>query len=423
MEAFEHYVTVGRRRLRCGYTTGTCAAAATLGAATLLLTGEALPAARIATPSGLEVPVELTRYDAGPGWAECAVRKDAGDDPDVTDGAYVYARVSRTEGGVAVDGGVGVGRVTRAGLDQPVGAAAINRIPRRMIEEQARAAMRAAGYGGGLAVVVSIPEGVRLAERTFNPRLGIEGGISVLGTSGIVRPMSEEALVASIALELRVQRAAGVRDLLVAPGNYGRDFAAGELGLDAGRCVQCSNYVGQTIDAAAQAGFGSMLVVGSLGKLVKVAAGIMNTHSRVADGRRETLAAHAALQGASRDLVGEIMRSATTDEALPLLERAGILRETMASVTAALGDQLRRRAAGALDVEAVVFSPGWGVLGETEGASHLLALLRRAAAGEGGVRPGASMDDGAGPDDASGEKDVRPWAAGGEGPRGLRGEI
>jgi cobalt-precorrin-5B (C1)-methyltransferase len=429
VERFEHYVTVGRRRLRCGYTTGTCAAAATLGAATLLLSGEALPAARVATPSGLDVPVELERYDAGPGWAECAVRKDAGDDPDVTDGAYVYARVSRTAApGVAVDGGAGVGRVTRAGLDQPVGAAAINRVPRRMIEGQARAAMRAAGYEGGLSVVVSVPEGVRLAERTFNPRLGIVGGISVLGTSGIVRPMSEEALVASIELELRVQRAAGVRHLLVAPGNYGRDFAADGLGLDAAACVQCSNYVGQTIDAAAQAGFASMLVVGSLGKLVKVAAGIMNTHSRVADGRRETLAAHAALQGASRGLVGEIMRSVTTDEALPLLEREGILRETMASVTASLGAQLRRRAAGALDVEAVVFSPGWGVLGETEGAPRLVRLLRdaRAAgedkgAGEKDVRPG---DASGGEAPAAGEKDVRPGAAGGgEGPRGERGEL
>lgn len=377
MTRLEHYAIVGRKRMRCGYTTGTCAAAATFGAATLLLSGTGVPGVVIHTPSGIDVPIELERYEAGPVWASCAVRKDAGDDPDVTDGAYVYARVERAEReGVHIDGGLGVGRVTRAGLDQPVGAAAINHVPRQMIEEQARAAMRASGYAGGLAVTISIPEGVRLAEKTFNPRLGIEGGISVLGTSGIVRPMSEDALVASIELEMRVQREGGRQDLLVAPGNYGRDFAEGELGLDIEHCIQCANYVGQTIDAAAQMGFRSMLMVGAFGKLVKVAAGIMNTHSRIADGRRETLAAHAALQGASRELVAKIMSSVTTDAALPLLEAAGILPQTMASLASALEERLRQRAAGALEVEALFFSAERGVLGMTEGAQRLLELHR-----------------------------------------------
>ena len=381
MERFEKYVTVGRRRLRCGYTTGTCAAAATLGAATLLLLGVELPEATVRTPSGDDVPIELGHYELGEGWASCAVRKDAGDDPDVTDGALVCSRVSGTERpGVEIDGGLGVGRVTRKGLDQPVGAAAINHVPRQMIEEQARSVMREADWRGGLSVVISVPEGVRLAERTFNPRLGIEGGISVLGTSGIVRPMSEDALVSSIELEMRVRHEAGCRDLLVAPGNQGRDFAAAELGLRADDFVQCSNYIGQTIDAAARIGFDSMLVVGALGKLVKVAAGVMNTHSRVADARRETLAAHAALQGAGRGLVEKIMGSVTTEEVLPLLAGEGILRETMESVARSLQDQLRRRAAGSLDVEAVFFSQELGVLGETDGAGRLLRLH----AGDGG---------------------------------------
>ena len=378
MARLEEYVTVGRKRMRCGYTTGTCAAAATLGAATLLLSGTCLDAVQVETPAGITVTADLELFERGDGWASCAVRKDAGDDPDVTDGVLVYARVCRANAGVTVDGGLGVGRVTRRGLDQPVGAAAINHVPRQMVAQQARAAMRAAGYQGGLGVVISIPAGVALAKKTFNPRLGIEGGISVLGTSGIVRPMSEEALVASIGLEMRVQYEAGRRDLLVAPGNYGRDFAADCLGLDVGHCVQCANYIGATIDAAAGIGFRTMLLVGALGQLVKVAAGVMNTHSRVADGRRETLAAHAGMAGASRGLLRRIMGSATTDEALPWLRDEGILDQTLASIMGAMAAQLTRRAGPSLQVEAVCFSPEWGVLGMTDGAGRLLALHGKA---------------------------------------------
>ena len=378
MAKLEEYVTVGRKRMRCGYTTGTCAAAATLGAATLLLSGTCLDSVQVETPAGITVTADLECFERGDGWASCAVRKDAGDDPDVTDGALVYARVCRANAGVTVDGGLGVGRVTRRGLDQPVGAAAINHVPRQMIARQAQAAMSAAGYQGGLSVVISIPAGVELAAKTFNPRLGIEGGISVLGSSGIVRPMSEEALVASIGLEMRVQYEAGRRDLLVAPGNYGRDFAGDALGLDVDHCVQCANYIGATIDAAAGMGFRTMLLVGALGKLVKVAAGVMNTHSRVADARRETLAAHAGMAGAGTDLIRRIMGSATTDEALPWLRDEGILDQTLASLMGAMSAQLTRRAGPSLQVEAVCFSPEWGVLGMTDGAERLLALHGKA---------------------------------------------
>ena len=145
MAKLEHYIDVGDRKLRCGYTTGTCAAAAVRGAAELLLTGRRLSAVRVDTPAGIPVEAELLELSAGPGWAACAVRKDGGDDPDITDGALIFARVERTGvPGVEIDGGEGVGRVTRPGLDQPVGAAAINSTPRRMIRAQAQAALRAA---------------------------------------------------------------------------------------------------------------------------------------------------------------------------------------------------------------------------------------------------------------------------------------
>ena len=374
MRRLEHYISAGGKRLRCGYTTGTCAAAATRAAAELLLTRGLVPAVVVSTPSGIEVGVDVEEHDEGLGWARCAVRKDAGDDPDVTDGVLIWAEVTRCdEPGIRIDGGVGVGRVTRAGLDQPVGAAAINAVPREMITRSAHEAAEAAGYAGGLAVKISIPEGVELAARTFNPRLGIEGGISVLGTSGIVRPMSEEALVDSLKLELSVLRAAGATHLLVVPGNYGRDFAASALHLSLDQAVQCSNYLGAVIDEAGLLGFADALVVGHIGKMAKVAGGIMNTHSCVADCRAEVMAAHAALVGASRETIVRIMSAPTTDAMLDALAQEGLAEVAMESLMDSLADKLAYRAAGRLQVEAIVFSNQRGLLGETPGAAALAA--------------------------------------------------
>ncbi len=380
MRRLERYVNAGGKRLRCGYTTGTCAAAATRAAAELLLGATEVPEVAVDTPAGVEVFVEVERVERGDGWVEAFVRKDAGDDADVTDGMLLAARVERrAEPGVSIDGGPGVGRVTKVGLDQAVGEAAINSVPRAMIAEAACEAAQAHGFEGGLAVTISIPRGAELAAQTFNPRLGIEGGLSVLGTSGIVRPMSEEALVASIALELKVLYETGARDLVLVPGNFGHDFAVGTLGLDERIIVSCSNYLGAAIDEAALLGFDSVLLVGHLGKLVKVAAGVMNTHSRVADARLETLAAHAACAGASQETVCAIMEAATTDAALDLLEQAGLLERTMDRVTRQVGAHLAHRAAGRLAIEAVIFSRQRGLLGQTDGAEALLLQHREQA--------------------------------------------
>ena len=383
MAKLELYIPVGRQKLRCGYTTGTCAAAAAAGAAARLLTGETLPAVRIATPAGVAVEAELLQHAAGEGWAACAVRKDGGDDPDVTDGALIFARVERTDTpGIIIDGGEGVGRVTLPGLDQPVGAAAINSTPRRMIAEQLESAAAKAGYTGGLRAVISVPEGEALAKRTFNPRLGIVGGISILGTSGIVKPMSEAALLDSLYLEMDQRRAAGTEDLLLTPGNYGESFAREVLGLNLHRWCMCSNYLGAAIDHAAGAGFRSVLVVGHLGKLIKAAAGCMNTHSKTADARRETLTAHAALAGADRALLRALFDSPTTDAGVELLKQAGLLGPVMASIGEALDGQLKRRAGEGLTIEALFFSNQYGILGKTPGAEALLALHRAAPDGE-----------------------------------------
>lgn len=383
MGRLELYIPVGKKKLRCGYTTGTCAAAAAAGAAHLLLTGERLPAVRVDTPAGVPVEAELLNLTAGDGWASCAVRKDGGDDPDVTHGTLIYARVERRpDGKLSIDGGEGVGRVTRPGLDQPVGEAAINSTPRRMIRRQVEKAAALAGYGGGLAVTISVPDGEKLAGRTFNPRLGIEGGISILGTSGIVRPMSEAALVDSLYLEQDQLRAAGADDLLVTPGNYGDAFARDVLGLSLDRRCSCGNYLGVCIDHAVGAGFRSLLLVGHLGKLIKAAAGIWNTHSSTADGRRETLTAHAALAGAGGELLRALFDCPTTDAGVELLKSNDLLEPVMRSLSGALEEHLRRRAGPDLTIGAVFFSNQYGLLGQTTAADALLALHRAESAEE-----------------------------------------
>lgn len=373
MRRLEQYIQVGQKQLRCGYTTGTCAAGAARAAAELLLRGEAPAVVRVDTPAGVAVDLEIEQA----GWEErmavCAVRKDGGDDSDVTDGLLIVAKVSRTGGAeLEIDGGEGVGRVTRHGLDQPVGNAAINGVPRRMIAEQVGQVAQKAGYTGGLRVEICIPKGREVAQRTFNPRLGIEGGLSVLGTSGIVRPMSEDALKASIYAELNIKRAEGAQHLLLSLGNYGADFCREVLELELNNAVQCSNYIGDTLDRIATMGFASVLLVGHIGKLVKCAAGVMNTHSKVADCRMETITAHAALQGAERATIQALMNAATTDAAIPILQEVGLLEQTMQSITSAAAKHLRRRVGGAVHLELMLFSNQFGMLGETEGARGLI---------------------------------------------------
>lgn len=375
--AFDHYIRSGQKLLRCGYTTGTCAALAAQGAAKLLLTGRAPEALELMTPKGLPVRVAPLWCRMEDDAAMCAVEKDGGDDVDVTDGMAIVATVRMTGGaGVTIDGGAGVGRVTKPGLDQPVGAAAINSVPRRMIEAQIRAVCEKSGYTGGLAVTLSVPGGEEAAKRTFNPQLGVEGGISILGTSGVVEPMSEKALVDTIELELR-QAAAENERLILTPGNYGMDYlhARGWDGLGV-PVVKCSNFIGDALDAAAQTGFAQVLLVGHIGKLVKLAAGVMNTHSRCADGRAEVFCAHAAMAGADRDICRALMNAATADACLEILDGAGLREPVLKSILAAVQRRLDSRVRDAYTVGAALFSNQFGPLGCTDTAKALLERWR-----------------------------------------------
>lgn len=397
--AFEHFVHSGTKQLRCGYTTGTCAALAAQGAATLLLTGNTPTVLSVCTPKGWTVDVKPETCERlTDGSARCSVLKDAGDDPDVTDGMSVVAAVSRGEPSaeaVFIDGGEGVGRVTKPGLDQPVGNAAINHVPRQMIREAVLSVCEELEYDpvkqGALQVIISIPGGEEKAKKTFNPKLGVEGGLSVLGTSGIVEPMSEQALKDTIAVELRqayeLEREAGVEHpaVLLTPGNYGRDFLAaqGWSDLDV-PVVKISNYVGDALDAAVSIGFEEVLLAGHIGKLVKVAGNIMNTHSSVADSRMELLAVHAAACGASQELVEALLQAVTTDAALDLLHDAGLTDEVMGRIANAVQKNLTARAEKALPEEknltvgAVIFSNVHGLLAVTEPAKQLLKHWKEA---------------------------------------------
>ena len=372
--AFEHYIRSGQRLLRCGYTTGTCAALAAQGAAKLLLFGRAPETVSLQTPSGLTVetePVFCRMEDEAT--AVCAVKKDAGDDTDVTDGMEIVATVLRTDTpGVAIDGGSGVGRITKPGLDQPVGAAAINSTPRRMIEAQVLSVCAELNCSGGLEVVISVSGGEEAAKRTFNGKLGVEGGISILGTSGIVEPMSERALVSTIELELK-QAAAQSSHLILTPGNYGMDFLR-TRGWDVlgAPIVKCSNYIGEALDAAAGLPFSRVLLVGHIGKLVKLAGGVMNTHSKYADCRTELFCAHAAVCGADRKLCRALMQCATADACIELLDRAHLRREVLDSLLGAIQTHLDRRVRGAYRTGAVLFSNRYGYLGRTGQAAEII---------------------------------------------------
>ena len=373
----EEYIVKDGKKLRLGYTTGSCAAAAAKAAAVMLLTGRRLETVALLTPKGIRLELEVREVETGPGYVSCAIAKDAGDDPDVTDGALIFARVSRREEpGIVIDGGPGVGRVTKPGLDQPVGAAAINSVPRRMIRENLEEACALADWSGGLEAVISVPEGERLAKKTFNPRLGIAGGISILGTTGIVEPMSDGALVGTIRAELSQRRAAGDCYVLLTPGNYGSEFIRDGLGLDPALAVQTSNFIGDALDLCRELGFSGALLVGHVGKLVKLAGGMLNTHSRWGDCRMEILAAHAGAAGAPPERLGELLECAACDDALRILREAGVYRETLERLTRRAAFHLSARAGEDLEVGTVLFSKVYGILGRTENAEALLNCIR-----------------------------------------------
>ena len=377
----EQFVYKNHKKLRYGYTTGSCAAAASKAAAAMLLSGKEISYVELHTPKGIDLRLEVLDISREDNAVSCAIQKDGGDDPDVTNGILIYAKVSREpadEAQIIIDGGIGVGRVTKPGLEQPVGAAAINKVPRQMIRENLEAVCEQYHYHGKLSVVICIPSGVELAAKTFNPRLGIVGGISVLGTSGIVEPMSEQALIDTIRVEMRQKLANGMEYLLVVPGNYGIDFLDQYgHGLQLEDAVKCSNFVGEALDAAVEFGAKGVLLVGHIGKFVKLAGGIMNTHSHNADARMELLTVHAALLGAPVELLQKMMECVTTDDALKYLKEADLMEPVMERIMEKMEFYVNQRAQHQLELGVITFSNVFGILGQTKNVPDLVKKIGR----------------------------------------------
>ncbi len=371
------FIVVNNKKLRCGYTTGSCAAAASKMAAMILLGKDAAESVEIITPKGTCLSLNVEDISIHEDRVTCAVRKDGGDDIDATHGTLIYSTVSkRSDGKIEIDGGEGVGRVTRKGLDQPPGNAAINSVPRSMIKEALDDVCESMGYVDGLNAVISVPEGMKISKKTFNPRLGITGGISILGTTGIVEPMSETALIDTIKTELNVRKASGHEYILVVPGNYGKDFSDGMEGMDGDIAVKCSNFIGETIDHASKLGFKGFLLVGNLGKLVKLAGGLMNTHSRWGDCRMEIMSSNSIVAGADAETAKIIMSCISTDDALDVLSGSGDMEATMKEIIDKIEFHLNHRSSEEMRIGAVVFSSKYGKLGETSLAEELTERIK-----------------------------------------------
>ena len=357
------FIVKGEKKLRCGFTTGSCSAAAAKAALIMLITGSDIHNVSIMTPKGIAYNAEIMdieRKKEGDS-VTCAVIKDGGDDPDVTSGSRIMATVEFIqEPGIVIDGGEGVGRVTKPGMDQPVGEAAINSVPRKMISQCVTQVLEEYGLSDrGVKVTISVPGGQELAQKTFNPKLGIMGGISILGTTGIVEPMSDAALLDTIRTEIRVRKAEGRDMLLAAPGNYGMTFLHEVYGIDESLAVMSSNFIYDTIRIAAEEGFSRILFAGHIGKLVKVAGGIKNTHSMYGDHRMEILtklSEECMEREVFLSVKDRIMNCVMTDEAVGIINETGRGSAVFKKMADNIRDYLEKWSEDALKAEVIVFS-------------------------------------------------------------------
>ena len=312
------YVIKEGKNLRCGYTTGSCATAAAKAAAIMLESNKIIKYVEIDTPANIRLKLEVNNPVIQDDYASCSIVKDAGDDPDNTDGIEIYARVKkRNDGEIAIDGGTGIGRITRKGLFGEVGQAAINSVPRETIKKELRE-VSTSGYD----VLVYAPEGVAIGKKTFNSYIGIEGGISIIGTKGIVYPMSEEALLKTIYMEVdMLMDQYGDEHIVLVPGNYGEKISE-SLGIDKPR-TKISNFIGDSLLYVYNKGFKSVTLIGHIGKFSKLSIGVFNTHSKVCDGRMEAFIYYLSLMGAPIELLERINKSVTAEEGINICVESG----------------------------------------------------------------------------------------------------
>ncbi len=367
-----HYIYNGKERLRCGFTTGSCAAMAAK-AACLNYFGENCSFSEIMTPKGILVRAEVINAQRGKNYSSASVIKDAGDDIDATDKLEINVRIELTsEADIVIVGGKGVGTVTKKGLDQRVGESAINSVPRKMILDEVRAAFEKYGYKNGARVIISVPYGEEIAKKTFNPHLGIEGGISILGSSGIVEPKSLSALKDSVYLEMKVLREEGRDFLVLTPGNYGQLFIDERYQILRNSTVKCSNFIGEALDFAALLKFKTVLLIGHIGKFCKLSLGIMDTHSKKADGRREAFCCFAALAGAPSEVLEQIMASITSIECVEILDSVNLKEKTLSLMAESAQGYIERRAMGDFDAGIISFDNENRIIGMSHKAAEIL---------------------------------------------------
>jgi cobalt-precorrin-5B (C1)-methyltransferase len=356
----DSYIVKNGKKLRYGFTTGACAAAASKAATYMLFHRFIIPEVEIETPKGWELNLEILDAKIADDWSMCGVKKDGGDDPDVTSGLIVYSKVEKISGeDIVVDVGEGIGRVTRKGLQIKPGEPAINPVPLSMIYKEVG---KVKPPREGVRITLSIPGGEEAARGTFNPKLGIVGGLSILGTSGIVEPMSTEALKKTLEIELSMLAAEGHRKVILVPGNYGKRYAISR-GRNDKIIISYGNFLGFMLEKVVEYGFQQLELIGDLGKLIKVSAGIFNTAGRVADARGEIMAAYAAFFGAPREVVAKILFCGTTEEALEIMEKSDVdLPQFYAFVARRIVEKCRWYAGEKLHIQVGVFSQSRGFL-------------------------------------------------------------
>lgn len=332
MKKLELYIDKDGENLRCGYTTGSCAAAATKGAAIMLLNNKKIAEVEISTPAGIDLLLPLNNVEIKIDFALCSVTKDGGDDADSTDGMEIFSKVTlRDDDKIKITGGIGIGKITKKGIYGEIGDYAINPVPRQMIETELKKVSSTQGFN----VEIFAPEGVEISKRTFNKNIGIEGGISIIGTKGIVYPMSEEAFIKTIYLEIKsIAENYGVDGTIVlAPGNYGVEFAKEELNLE--NSVKISNFIGKSLKYAYKLGFRKFYLIGHVGKFAKLSIGGFNTHNEVTDLRMEAFVYYSALEGIDVKILRDISEFISAEEVVEYLisKNLGYIIEKMESGT------------------------------------------------------------------------------------------
>lgn len=373
---FNQFVMSGKKMLRCGYTTGTCATLATKACAIIHFTGEKINSVKVTTPNGIDVIADVLDISIQNNKISCAIKKDAGDDIDVTDGMLIYSTLEFIpDKDIIITGGTGIGFVTKKGLNQPVGEYAINSTPRKTIHDELFNLSEFYNYNGGFKVTISAPNGLEIAKKTFNSNLGIINGISIIGTTGIVEPQSLQALVDTIKVEVNMHNHNNHKRLILTFGNYSHDFISSnnfDILLDYEQ-IKISNFVGDTLDLLYQTNIEEIILVGHIGKVVKLAGGIMNTHSKFGDCRVEIFSSYAAYFGASTSIIKELMHSATTDACIDILDDINLRENVIDLIIDNASKHMNKRVDNKLKIGIITFSNIHGLLKVSDDANYLLS--------------------------------------------------